>query len=198
MTDYAEIDGVRTARPKGQDVRPKVFEGKPWPLAIIAFSEPTDRYVLWFISNYKYAFNVFYTSDYIQWNKPPEGDKSKWPLYKYQVVIKSLMDRHLIKYGDNKRLTLVLTNKGKLFRLTTHPGWPIIPVIFAALVAFTIFGLNRGCSTAEKEKSKEPTTTQTIDSSDKNKVFQNQTLKDSGSSLVQTDTTKMKDTTTKH
>lgn len=108
------------------------------------------------------------------------------------------MDRHLIKYGDNKRLTLVLTNKGKLFRLTTHPGWPIIPVIFAALVAFTIFGLNRGCSTAEKEKSKEPTTTQTIDSSDKNKVFQNQTLKDSGSSLVQTDTTKMKDTTTKH
>lgn len=198
MTDYAEIDGVRTARPKGQDARPKVFEGKPWPLAIIAFSEPTDRYVLWFISNYKYAFNVFYTSDYIQWNKPPEGDKSKWPLYKYQVVIKSLMDRHLIKYGDNKRLTLVLTNKGKLFRLTTHPGWPIIPVIFAALVAFTIFGLNRGCSTAEKEKSKEPTTTQTIDSSDKNKVFQNQTLKDSGSSLVQTDTTKMKDTTTKH
>lgn len=197
MTDYAEIDGVKTPRPKEQDIRPKIFEGKPWPLAIIAFSEPTDRYVLWFIYNYKYAFNVFYTSDYIQWNKPPDGDKSKWPLYKYQIVVKSLMDRGLIKYGDKQRLTLIITRKGNFFRLTTHPVWPVIPVLFAAVVAFTIFGLNKGCTKESTKLESQPSNLKPSDSS-QSQSFQTLTEKDSGFSLKQTDTTNIKDSTTKH
>lgn len=181
MTGYAEIDGVTTPRPKGQDIRPKVFKGKPWPLAIIAFSEPTGRYVLWFISNYKYAFNIFYKSDFILWMRPPSGDQSNWPLYKYQVVVKSLMDRQFIKYGDKKRLTLVLTIKGQLFMLTTHPGWPIITILFSALVAFGIFGLNKRCT---KEKTNQKTEinskNKTADSS-QSKSFRNQPVKDSAS-----------------
>lgn len=189
---FAEIDGVKTPRPKEQDIKPKVFNHTAWPLAMIAFSEPTDRYVLWFIRNYKYAFNVFYTSDFIQWMKPPDGDKSKWPLYKYQLTVKSLMDRHLIKHGDNKRLTLVLTNKGKLFRLTTHPGWPVIPVLFAAIVAFTIFGLNRGCIKEKTESGTEAKSINQIDDSSQYIPSQTVPLKGVDSSLIDSGKAKIK------
>ena len=116
MTDYTEIDGVRTPRPKEQDVRPRTFNGKPWPFAMLVNSEATDRFVLWYIANYKYAFNGFFTQDFYKW-MPNTTDVKQHPLYKYQLALRTLFDRHLINYGDKKRLTLKITLKGQVYRI---------------------------------------------------------------------------------
>lgn len=194
---FAEIDGVKTPRPEGQDIRPKVFDGKPWPLAIIDFSEPTDRYVLWFISNYKYAFNVFYTSDFSQWMKPPEGDVSKWPLSKYLVVVKSLSDRNLIEFGDKQRLTYKVTLKGQLYRLTTHPQWILLQLLIAALLAFlvaySIVIINRSSQSTQVEtESEKGKSVLTTSDSAQYKPAQILPVKDSGSFLNDSDKTKTK------
>lgn len=137
---FADIDGVRTPRPPKQDIKPRAFKGNPEPIAMIAFAEPTDRYVLWFIRHYPYAYNIFFVSDFANWLSKPEGDISKWPLYKHQIVVKSLRDRHLIRYGDKKRLTLKITLKGTIYRVYTHASFNFwVVVIGIALAALAIF-----------------------------------------------------------
>jgi len=189
---FANIDGVDTPRPKGQDIRPKVFKDKPWPLAIIAFSEPTDRYVLWFISNYKYAFNVFFQTDFARWMNPPTGgDLSKWPLYKYQVVLKSLMDRHLVEYGDKKRLTLKITLKGQIYRIYTHSTFNFWAITLGVLLA--AFGIFKDdIFNSKKTNIEDNKTKQTVERTSDSSLLKIQPLKDSGSFLIDSGKSKTK------
>ena len=106
-TQFAHIDGVKTARPKGQD---KPVFGLMSPVTRIAHTEPTPRFALWFIAKYPYAFNVFYTSDYFNtWGSPNPH------LAKYMFILKALQDSHYIKFGDKKRLTFKITWSGYFY-----------------------------------------------------------------------------------
>lgn len=108
------------------------------------------------------------------------------------------MDRGLIKYGDRKRLTLVLTTKGKLHRLTTHPQWALIPgIALLVVVTFGILNYTKNTGTSNESEESNSSNLKPFDSS-QSQSFQTQTLKNSDSSLKQTDTTKTNDTTTKH
>ena len=189
---FAEIDGVKTPRPKGQDEPVKAF-GKMAPTTRIAQTEPTDRFVLWFISNYKYAFNVFFTSDFAQWMKPPDGDISKWQLSKYLVVVKSLSDRHLIEYADNQRLTYKITLKGQIYRTTSHPAFPFI-TLMGVIATLGVFFFNRIYPPTQSPTIliiKDTPTLKPQNSNDSNNLH-TVVLKDSGSSLIDNGKTKTK------
>ena len=193
MTDYAIIDGVRTARPEKQSIRPRAFKNRPWPLGIIAFDEPTDRYVLWLIANYPYIFNVFYDSDFMNWMKPnTNGDLTNYPLNKYGVVVNSLKNRHLIEYGDKQRLTLKITAKGQIYRIYTHSTfnfWVLtLGVLLAALAIFKDDIFKR----ANKSDNKTIQKIQQTDPTVQGDTSQTRHKLNSDSSLIQThiDTTK--------
>jgi hypothetical protein len=181
--DFAEIDGVKITRPSRQDIKPKAFQGKPFPLAMIAFSEPTDRYVLWFISNYPYAFNIFYVADFGEW-MAPGNDVNQWPLSKHLKVVKSLMDRQFIKHGDEKRLTLKITFKGKIYRLwtnTTFQFWAI-----AITILLTLFGIFKDDIFKKISGESKPDSNKTTQISVQNKI-------DSQSAAAQIQPLKVKD-----
>jgi len=136
-TTFAFIDGVRTPRPAGQDIQPKAF-GRKDPKLFVAFSEPTDRLVLWFIANYPFAFNVFFTTDFFRWMAMDSSNidsVNNHPITKHLKVVKSLEDRHLIKFGDKQRLTYKVTFKGQLYRLYTNTTFQVIAIVLGVLLA---------------------------------------------------------------
>jgi len=182
MAEHFEYINLKNKKLRGRSVI-------EWML----YYEPTERIMLWIISNYKEAFNPKHFLQYAKSNNPQDPNDHK--LKRHLEMLQALKGKGLIKQDGD--LNYHVTLKGQLYRLTTHPGWPIIPVLFAGIVAFTIFGLNKGCST-KQEESKSQTLIQTSDSSEQNKVPHIQTLIDSGSSLGENDTSKTKDTTTKH
>src|SRR6266498_3816050 len=148
-TMFAEIDGVKIPRPQNQDKPVKAF-GAMAPTTRIASTEPTKRFILWFISNYRYAFNIFFLSDFLNW-MTGRKDGVNPVLQKYLIVLKELMDSNYVKYGDKQRLTLKVTPKGQMYRITSNPGFKIYALLFSAIVAFTIFILNQKTSSKEEE-----------------------------------------------
>ncbi|WP_460552407.1 hypothetical protein [Ferruginibacter profundus] len=181
-------NGNITKRPAAQDIKPKAFQ---FPAThMILFVEPTDRYILWIISHYPYFFNVFFTDDLRQ--SSPNAFNKGAIAEKYTLWIKSLRDRGMIKYGDEKPpITYRLTLKGKLFRLTTHPQWILIQVSAPIIVAITLWWLtNHKPTVAPETPTKEKQ--ETIPNADSGLKHSAQTvpLKVKDSSLVDSGKTK--------
>lgn len=144
-------------RPKKQDIRPKDFHVSP--VEMVTKFEPTDRYILWIISNYPYIFNMHFMGDALKMNWSL-GDENS-PLDKALTVLRSLRMRRLIKQSKD-RLKWSITLKGQIFRITSHPSYDVlktsVQITVAILTAATIFILNKRANKEKEVKGKEEQT----------------------------------------
>jgi hypothetical protein len=131
---FINTNGGAVPRPEKQDKIPKAFKGQN-ALIKVAFSEPTDRYVLWILANNPYCYNAFFHSDYTAWSKPPITPNNIYPLYKHMAVLKSLQDRQFIEHPNGDLFIYKITLKGQLFRLHTHPAFQPSAIIVGLIIA---------------------------------------------------------------
>lgn len=161
--------GKITHRPKRQDIKPRRFKF-PAIIMIAHFETPTERRLLWMISNYPYIFNAFFVGDMVVLSTHNALPESK--LGNAQKVLHSLSMKGLVNQSED-RLKWRVSIKGTAFRITSHPAFPLFQVLFAAVIAFTIYLLNR--ANAAKDKKPLPielnsSKTNTVDSSQYNKT----------------------------
>lgn len=140
--DFSDSKGKTTKRPKGQDIVPKAFKYTAMTM-IQMFDTPTERRMLWIIHHYPYIFNPFFNGDLLNVNPKMAEQDSKLELA--IKVLRSLKMKGYVRQSKDN-LKWYVTKSGYFYRLTTYSAWPVIALVFAAIVAFTIFGLNKGCT----------------------------------------------------
>lgn len=178
--------GKTTDRPKGQDIKPKVFQF-PATFMIQMFETPTERRLLWMIYHYPYMLNAFFLGDLVHGNPKMAEQDSK--LGQTLKILHTLKMKGYV-YQSKDLLKWHLTFTGKMYRITSHSGWPAIPVLVATIVAFTIFGLNKGCSRELAKDTESTKSTNQISDSVKYNPVQTAPLKVKDSSLIDSGKTK--------
>jgi hypothetical protein len=171
------------------NLKNKKLNGRPvseWML----YYEPNERLMLWIIYNCKEAFNPRH---HLQYCIPKdETNPNEHRLKKHLEMLQTLRGKGFVKQDKNRNYNVTI--KGQLFRLTTHPQWIFIqigvPVFFVILFGVINCNKNRATSdttpsSTETKKSNNPPS----DSVQYNSA-QTQTVKDSGSSLIDSGKTK--------
>ncbi len=174
------------------NLKDKKLRGRP-VLEWMLYYEPTERIMLWIISNYKEAFNPKHFLQYAKSNNPQDPNDHK--LKKNLEMLQALKGRGFIK--QDKDLNYHVTLSGQLHRLTTHPQWLLVPgIALLAVITFGVLNYTKNNQSGHKSEESDSLNPKPFDSSQL-QASQIPTLKDSGSSLTVTDTTKRKDSTTK-
>jgi len=80
---------------------------------------------------------------------------------------------------NSKRIKWKITFQGHLFRIVCHPLFPLFALLFSALVAYSIFILNRSLSSRKEQKQENNSTKLPPSDSFRRKSFQIPAKKDS-------------------
>lgn len=126
--------------------RPKAFDLPT--INMITWREPTDAYVLWIVSNCKYAFNPLYTGQFVA--KNPELASADSNLTKATKIVDGLITRKYLRKDTD--FNLYLTCWGHLHRLKQHAVSFILGSLISVFVAVILFLISRQCTPTHPTK----------------------------------------------
>ena len=106
--------------------RPKAFHLPT--IQMMLLYPPTNRYVLWIISNAPYAYNVYFFGRFVQ--KNPKLIDEGAILKRALNVLSVLHVQKMIKRDENDNWKI--TVKGELYRLASHPNFGFYTLSFGA------------------------------------------------------------------
>lgn len=105
------------------------------PLEQIIINEPTQRFILWIIANDREAFSIHFILELTKQKELLQPGKAP-NLVKALAIHQNLLKKKMINNGNP--LKTKITWRGQFYRFFTHPAFPLIALLFGALVTISL------------------------------------------------------------